>query len=109
MSKTKRMSMTIPETVFNDLEYVSRHLRVSRSSLISEILGSNIGSIRTIIEQCIPDGSDLNDDASSLARDPEKVRSYLDSLSSALTDAQSDFESQKSFLFSSMDGGKNEH
>ena len=101
--------MTIPESIFDDLEYVSKHLRVSRSSLISEILASNIKSIRTVIEQCIPDDSDSGEDYHSLSRDPDKVRSYLDSLSTALTQAQNDFESERTELYNAMDGAKHEH
>lgn len=109
MPKTKRMSMTIPESVFNDLEYVSKHLRVSRSSLISEILASNISSIRGVVEQCVPDTTDTPEGHPALSRDPDKVRSYLDSLSAALTQAQNDFETQRTDLYKAMDGTKNEH
>lgn len=109
MAKTKRMSMTIPESIFNDLEYVSKHLRVSRSSLISEILATNISSIRGVVEQCVPEASDTSTVEASLSRDPEKVRTYLDSLSAALTQAQNDFEDQRSDLYKAMDGAKHEH
>lgn len=100
MSKTKRISMTIPTSLIKDLDFVSRHLSVSRSSLISEILETHIGPVKSLLEQCIPPG--LDSDNEPLSRNPEKVRSFLDSLQASLTEERQNFDKL-------LEGSKNEH
>lgn len=108
MANTKRVSMTLPLDLMDDLDSVSTRLRVSRSSLISEILRSNISPIKEIIDT-IPTMDNSESGELSLSRDPDKVRDYLDSFSSAIAASASDFESSKESLLATMDGPKNEH
>lgn len=108
MANTKRVSMTLPLDLMDDLDSVSTRLRVSRSSLISEILRTNISPIKEIIDT-IPTMDSSESGELSLSRDPDKVRDYLDSFSSAIAASASDFESEKNSLLASMDGPKNEH
>jgi len=107
MAKTKRMSMTIPTSLFDDLDFVSQNLSVSRSSLISEILQTHITPIRGLIEQCLP--SDLDGKNEPLSRDPEKVRSFLDSLQTALTDVSAELDSERAKFAEHLEASKNEH
>ena len=108
MAKTKRVSMTLPIDLVDSLDFVSNRLQVSRSSLISEILITNISPIREIIQQVSPE-TDAKDGSTSLSRDPAKVREYLDSLSEAIQTSSSDFDISKNELIASMEGLKNEH
>jgi hypothetical protein len=107
MSKTKRMSMTIPISLLNDLDFVSQNLSVSRSSLISEILQTHITPIKGLIEHCLPSGTDENNQP--LSRDPEKVRSFLDSLQVALSDVTNELEAERTKLSEHIEASKNEH
>lgn len=108
MAKTKRVSMTLPLELVDDLDSVSTKLRVSRSSLISEILINNISPMREIIDTIIPH-LDGDNETPILARDPQKVREYLDSFSQAISDASTEFEQNKNDLLHTMEGLKNEH
>lgn len=100
MSKTKRISMTIPTSLSKDLDFVSRHLSVSRSSLISEILETHIVPVKSLLEQCIPPG--LDGSGEPLSRNPEKVRAFLDSLQASLIEERRSFDNL-------LEGSKNEH
>lgn len=53
----KRTSFSLPPDLVSDLSYVSRRLGVSRSGLVSELLGSVVGSYAQILND-LPEGPD---------------------------------------------------
>lgn len=106
MPKTKRVSMTLPVDLVADLDSVSTKLQVSRSSLISEILSSNISPIREIIDTIV---SISPTEGTTLSRDPNKVRDYLDAFSAAIESASKDYENSKNDLIHTLEGLNNEH
>ena len=111
MSNTKRVSLTMPTSLVDDLDYDSRTLQITRSGLASELLTAAASQIRGIVELSIAATSnDANDDnAVTLARDPEKIRSYLSSISQAIEDSKGQFDREAESLITTMDGLKNEH
>lgn len=111
MSNTKRVSLTLPNNLVDDLDYVSRALQITRSGLVSELLTAGASEVRRIVELSIAATSNDNnaDNSVTLARDPEKIRSYLSSISQAIDDSKNEFERQSDSLITAMDGLKNEH
>jgi len=107
MSTTTRITMTIPNNLLSDLDFISRSLGLSRSGLICEILSGNVSSIREIIELSIPPDS-LDSDSPQL-RKPEKIRSYIDSILTAVDQHKSNLVFVRDDLLGSDRGGQNEH
>lgn len=58
MSKTKRASMTLPESLIDDLDFCSRKLSITRSAIVAEMLAQATSNLRFILEQSIPDDGD---------------------------------------------------
>ncbi len=108
MAHKKRISMTLPEEVLNDLDFLTLNLGVSRSTLITAILECNVGTMAEVLRSCMPT-SDRPDDGVVLSRNPKIVREYLDSLSTILSEAQTDFEAHKQTIFHAMDGNTHGH
>lgn len=98
--------MTISEQTLSDLDFVCLNLGVARSTLISEILRNNLDSMVELLKASLPPTSP---DGAVLQRDGRIARDFLNALSGMLDKAQNDFETQKSFVFNSMDDKKNEH
>lgn len=108
MSSTKRISMTIPESLVSDLDFISYHFQVSRSSLISELLTTSVSDVRRIMEMSIQ-LTDSGDSKAPLSRDPSKVRSYLNSMRAAQENLRERFDAQYEAIASEFEGSKNEH
>lgn len=53
----KRVSFTLPDQVLDDLTYVSRRVGVSRSAVLSEVIGPAFSEMRRLLED-IRDVSD---------------------------------------------------
>ena len=106
MSHKKRISMTISEKTLSDLDFVTLNLGIARSTLISEILENNLGSMVELLKASLPPSTD---EGTILQRDGRIARDFLNALSGMLDKAQSDFEEQKSFVFNRMDDQNNEH
>ena len=108
MAKTQRVSMTIDKKLLENLNFLSSVLQVSRSSLMTEILSPTCEQMRGVIELTNSTISD-SPDSVVLARDPEKVRSYIDGLSKAIADQKELYDSKVNVLLSTMDGQSNGH
>ena len=54
-----RTSMTLPDKLLDDLNYLSRRLGVSKSALISELLGDNLKDMRVVFETMPEDSSKI--------------------------------------------------
>jgi hypothetical protein len=48
--KMVRVSFTVPPQVRSDLDYLSTRLGVTKSSLVSELLGSPLSDLRDLVE-----------------------------------------------------------
>jgi hypothetical protein len=108
MAKTQRISMTVDSKLLDDLNFLSSVLLVSRSSLITELLSPTCEQMRGIIELTNSATSDSPDSA-ILARDPAKVRLYIDGLTKAISDQKSLYDDKVNVLLSTMDGQTHEH
>jgi hypothetical protein len=93
--KTVRITMTIPNDLNADLIKLTQMLRVSRSSLITEILNEQVRSIislTSMIPQAEPDNADPK------KRNYELVRSYLDSFRNVIETRTAEFDQEKDEL-----------
>ena len=100
--------MTIDKKLLDDLNFLSNVLQVSRSSLMTEILAPTCEQMRGVIELTNSATSDSSDSV-TLARDPDKVRSYIEGLNKALSDQRSIYDAKVDVLLSTMDGHSNGH
>jgi len=50
MSSIKRISLSIPIDLANDLDYVHRRVGVSKSALVSELLAGGLRDVRELLE-----------------------------------------------------------
>lgn len=53
-SDTSRITVSIPKATLDQLDFVARKLRCSRSALLSQILGESMPALRQIAS-CLPD------------------------------------------------------
>ena len=108
MATTQRITMTIPVKLVEDLNFISRHLGLSRSGLMSELLISNTEPMRQIIEMSLP--SDCDDDSGDtpLKRDPETIRKYLSSVIDAVEQQKESLELVRD-EYPAFKGSNNEH
>ena len=54
MSTIKRISISVPVQLADDLNYVHRRIGVSKSALVSTLLAEGIGDVRQLLES-LPD------------------------------------------------------
>jgi predicted DNA-binding protein len=94
MAKTKRISMTIPLELLKDLDSLSTNLSISRSSLITEILAESIPQLKNIIDQIAPAEISSEGQPQVLQRNPDVVRSYLDSLKAVIDQQKGQFDTE---------------
>jgi hypothetical protein len=109
MAKTKRISMTIDRNLLDDLDFLSTTLQVSRSSLITEILVGSVVPMREVIELSMPSAGTKDTDVETLSRNPEKVRTYLTSLQTAIEQRKTLLDTEVESLLHSMEGSTNAH
>lgn len=109
MAKTTRISMSIDKNLLDELNYVSNVLQVSRSSLITEILIESVNPLKEVIELSISCSEKNDKEVNPLARNPEKVRSYLDSLKTAVEQRRDLFNAEFKKFATAMDGQRNGH
>jgi hypothetical protein len=55
-----RVSFTIPPEIRTDLDYLSTRLGVSKSALVSELLGAPLGDLRQLMEM-VPENPTTED------------------------------------------------
>lgn len=51
----KRTSMTLPDQLVDDLDFIASKIAVTRSALVSEILTSSAADLRKVVEAIFPD------------------------------------------------------
>jgi hypothetical protein len=77
--KMVRVSFTVPPQVRSDLDYLSTRLGVTKSSLVSELLGSPLSDLRDLVET-VPDNPTpadyLRAKGKSNALIADRLRSY---------------------------------
>jgi len=98
--------MTIPISLTNQLDSLSTTLKVSRSSLVTEILQDTLPNLIEIMSQLSEHGPETNE---PLARNPEKVRSYLDTLKTVIDQQKTQFDFDYNTYVSTSEGSKNGH
>jgi len=52
--KMVRMSFTVPPALRADLDYLSTRMGVTKSALVTELLGTPLGDLRSLVEM-VPD------------------------------------------------------
>lgn len=93
MKKTKRTSMSLPEDLIDDLDYCSRKMSVTRSSIVTEMLSQGVTSLKYILEQAMPDNDSIDkplrrssSEVAELLRDQlSHVRNMVDSTDANIT------------------------
>lgn len=61
MSDFKRCSMSLPTDLVNDLDYISKRLRMSRSALLSAILAEGLPNLVQVVTVLPEDLSTVTD------------------------------------------------
>jgi len=83
--KTKRVSLTIPESTLADIDYISKALSISRSAFISHVLTGPAAQLRHVV-----DHSGLGLDDSPLRRSTVNkaaaLQGELNNLQKSITD-----------------------
>jgi len=79
MSHLKKISITAPPPLVDDLDYLAGRLGVSRSAIVSEILGVTVSDMRRIFE-LIPPNPTQSDVLRMRGESAELVRQRLASL-----------------------------
>lgn len=100
--------MTVDSKLLDDLNFLSSVLLVSRSSLITELLSPTCAQMRGVIE-LTNSATGNSGNSETLARDPEKVRSYIEGLSQAISDQKQQYDSAANLMLSEMDTQANGH
>lgn len=56
-SKMSRLTISLPTEQFNDLAYISQRMGISRSAVLSQMLGEGLAHARRLVA-CVPEGPD---------------------------------------------------
>lgn len=87
MANMQRASFTLPPEVVANLDYVSRRMGVTKSSIVSEVLSEALGPISTLLRS-IPSDAGPEDATAALMRfrgaSGEVIRGRLDALRDAM-------------------------
>ena len=83
--KTKRVSLTIPESTLSDIDYISKTLQISRSAFISHILTGPVAQIRHVVEHAYPETGD-SPLRRSTANTAALLQGELNNLQKSITD-----------------------
>lgn len=75
----RKISITLDPSLVDDLDYLSKRLGVSRSAMISEILGEAIPPARKLLEQ-VPLNPTPNDVVRFRGESAEVVRARIESI-----------------------------
>lgn len=100
--------MTVDAKLLDDLNFLSSVLLVSRSSLITELLTPSCIQMRGVIE-LTNSATGNSGNSGTLARDPEKVRSYIEGLSKAIADQKGQYDAAANLMLSEMDTDAHGH
>lgn len=88
-----RASFTLPPEVVRELDYVSRRLGATKSSIVSEVLSEALGPLSELL-RAVPEGSTVSDADGSLMRfrgvSGDIIRDRLNSLRDLLSDIDPD-------------------
>lgn len=79
MSKTTKISVSLPAQLVEDLDYLSERMGVSRSAVIAEVLGESIADARRLME-LVPPNPTVGDVLRMRGASEEVIRQRLSSL-----------------------------
>lgn len=87
MPNMKRASFTLPPAVVDDLDYVSRRIGVTKSSIVSDVLSEALGPLSALLRS-IPEDATAEDASAALMRfrgaSSDVIRGRLDALRDAM-------------------------
>lgn len=75
----RKISVTLPPDLVDDLDYVSRRLGVSRSALIAQVLPDGLGFMRGLLVD-IPENPTPEDIVRFRGASADEIRQRIDSL-----------------------------
>lgn len=79
MSTVRRISLSVPIRLAEDLDYVHKRIGVSKSALVSEMLGGGLSDIRGLLED-LPDSPTPDDVVRFRGASVEKAHARVSSL-----------------------------
>lgn len=83
MANMKRASFTLPPSVVDDLDYISRRMGATKSFVVSEVLGEALGPLSALLRS-IPENATAADANAALMRfrgaSGDVIRGRLDAL-----------------------------
>lgn len=86
--KVRKISVSLPSDLVNDLDIVSKALGVSRSAILSSVLVPSVSPMKEIILQLGVDSLDASvSDADVVKRYRDGSKAHVDSLLKSLSDA----------------------
>lgn len=77
--KLVRMSFTVPPTLRANLDYLSARMGVTKSALVSELLGPSLGDLRSLMEM-VPENPTEEDVLRARGKSNELIVQRLQSL-----------------------------
>lgn len=77
--KMVRMSFTVPPSVRRDLDYISARMGVTKSALLSELIATPLGDLRSLLE-LVPDNPTEADMVRARGQSNELIVQRLQSL-----------------------------
>ena len=85
----RKISVTLPPQLVDDLDYISRRLGVSRSALIGQILPEGIGLMRSLLVD-VPENPTPEDVVRFRGASADEIRQRIDGLKGLADDLFSD-------------------
>lgn len=81
MSDTKRISLSVPSGLADDLDYISSRLGVSRSGFVTQLLiGADLGRLRSLLS-AVPESATEADARRFRGESREFIREQLERIS----------------------------
>jgi len=60
MTNVKRLSLSVPSELAADLNFISRRMSISKSAVITELVGKGLKDFRMLLEALPPEPSDTD-------------------------------------------------
>lgn len=79
MATTRKISVSLPDQLVDDLDYLSGRMGVSRSAIIAEFMATAVGETRKLFE-LIPPNPTPTDVLRMRGQSEEAIRARLESL-----------------------------
>lgn len=85
MPDIARLSLSVPSSVASDLNFVSRYMSISKSAIVTQLLGEGLRDFRMLLESLPPAPSD-KDMARFRGASAEMIAARLNSVLSDLNE-----------------------